>query len=127
MAIEVTKEFFLASFPELASSVTQAWEDRLAVMNSNASLLVSDDQWGDAAMYAKALLIAHRTSKANSTALQQGGGAITSMKEGDVSVTFAAPASSSGSTSGDDDLKMTTYGREFVELRAGTIISARFF
>lgn len=126
MAYEVTKEFFLACFPELSSYVTAAFETRLPTLNSNASLLVDADQWGDAAQYAKALLIAHKVSKENSTALQQGSGAITSMKEGDVSVTFAAP-SSSGSTSGEDDLKTTAYGREFTELRAATIISARFF
>jgi len=124
MAIEVDLEYFSNAFPELAPTEAEedAFEDRLEVLNTIAALFVDDDQWGDSAEYAKALVIAHKIAKEKDSHLLTGGGAVTSKKEGDVSVSYATPNSSNL-----NEFETTNYGRQFLELRSTAIMPLGFY
>lgn len=74
-------------------------------------LSVSREYFGDSFIYALSLYVAHKGSLASRGAGGEGG-AVASIREGDISVSY-----SSSSGSGDDSyLNSTSYGQEYLRL-----------
>jgi len=79
-----------------------------------ATLQVNRDWFGDTYELAAAYLTAHLITVNTNSSYTNGSGAITSKREGDLSVSYSAPTISG---KGDDDLIQTGYGRQFLRLR----------
>lgn len=81
-----------------------------------ADLRVSKNNFGSVRDQAVAYLAAHLLSLSNSNFRKSGsGGAVTSLREGDLSVSFGAVPGS------DDSLSSTWFGQEFERLRRETV------
>ena len=67
--------------------------------------------------YAAHLISQSGILQGGSSTIPAGGGTITSLKTGDESIGFSAPAAAAAAGGTDSDLMMTHYGRQFIFLR----------
>lgn len=85
--------------------------DRLDVLIEMASFRVSRGHFGKSYVYALSLMVAHKAAL-EARGSEGNGGAVTSVREGDIAVSYA----NNGSSSNDGDLASTSYGQEYLAL-----------
>lgn len=102
-------------FPEFA----QETEARIDVFLTDALNDISPTEWGSDADNAQMLLAAHQLCTIGNVdgnaAVEPG--VVKKEKVGDVSAEYAVTSSASASSSEEDSLKTTTYGREFLRIK----------
>lgn len=99
----VDKEYLVLHFKEFDTS--DILESRVKSLNDTAALFLSESVLGTRTRYARMLYIAHTLK----LSINDGAGAVTSRKVGDLAESYAAPMS-------DQGLKQTAYGRELHDL-----------
>jgi hypothetical protein len=119
----VTVDQFVVDFPQFASTDEDAIESALAT----AALMIDATAWGTLADRALGLLTAHMLALRAQATLSGGRstGNLTGVSiPSEVSYQFSNTATAA-SKSGDDGLKTTSYGQEFVQLRQFAIVPFR--
>lgn len=102
MAVTVDKEYLKAIAPEFCD-IDQR---RLTALNAAADCYVSEDVFGDCTMQAKAYVIAHLAKLGDNN----GTGALTSERVGDLARSYAGPGSNA------TDWEQTAYGKQYLRL-----------
>lgn len=113
----ITKFYFLTVFDEFKNVDT----DKIDAYLDIATLRVPSTIWNAATNYATALLTAHMLSTSGALPGQgagSAGGAVTDESVGDVSRSFATVGVAG---SGDEELRTTRYGIDFLRLRKENI------
>lgn len=117
---------------QIAPEFSDTDDSRINLLISEAENSIDSDVYDSKTNLATAYLVAHMLSVTTPFDPDGGGGGIggggsmvTSSKVGDLSETYSettggSSSSSSGLLSGDESLKMTTYGRELLRLRGET-------
>lgn len=123
MAITAAQVIALRA-PEFSS------DERLPDLITMAEGFVGEVIFGSKRDYAVAMLVCHWLTLSARASASSGGsapsGPVTSLKEGDLSASFAAAApGSAGGSSMDAFLAATPWGVEFANVRAGVILGAR--
>lgn len=108
MAITTTTDDVVAIAPEL-----EGQEPRITIFIEYAKLDVAESVWRPKANLAVALLTAHMLTVLNGNGI---GGETTKKKLGDMEIEFSASKS-------DDSLNMSSYGKEFLRLRKGLVLT----
>jgi hypothetical protein len=112
MAVDVDQ--FQIDFPQFADTDTDLIDSAIAT----ALLMAGDAEWGTLATRAQSLLTAHMLALQSQAAANQGRntGNLTGISiPNEVSMQFSQTASFGGK--GEEGLKATTYGQEFIQLR----------
>jgi hypothetical protein len=112
MAVDVDQ--FLIEFPQFADTDFDLLESAI----STAELMASEKAWGALASRAQSLLVAHMLALQTQATATDGRntGNLTGISiPNEVSMQFAQTAATGGQ--GEDGLKATTYGQEFLQLR----------
>lgn len=107
---------FAAVAPQYASTPVAT----LNTLYGLAEHTVNDDVWTDWAEHGKALLVAHMLAMAERGSAS---GPVESERVGDLSRTYAIATTTS---TDDDSLNETAYGREFLRVRRGLTVSPFF-
>jgi len=112
MAVDIDQ--FQIDFPQFADTDTELIESAI----STALLMAGDAEWGALATRAQSLLTAHMLALQSQAAANQGRntGNLTGISiPNEGSMQFSQTASFGGK--GEEGLKATTYGQEFLQLR----------
>ena len=112
MAVDVDQ--FQVDFPQFANTDTDLIDSAIAT----ATIMASDTAWGSLANRAQSLLTAHMLalqSQAQATDGRNTGNLTGISIPNEVSMQFSQTASFGGK--GEEGLKATTYGQEFLQLR----------
>lgn len=117
MPAHITPFYFTTLFDEF-SAVAPA---KIQTFLDIASLRVSQPKWGDKTAYATALLAAHMLATSGAQGGGSSGGPVTAEQVGDVSRSYGTVGQQG---SGDEDLRTTRYGIDFIALRKETIVPA---
>jgi|GEM_PF-6672508 len=107
---------FTIDFPQFTTVDEDAFDSALAI----ARLLASADAWGELADRAHSLLTAHMLALRAQAGLSGGRstGNLTGVRiPSEVDYSFSNTATSGAKSSGDEGLKSTTYGQEFLQLK----------
>lgn len=99
----VDKEYLTLHFSEFASD--EILESRVRSLNDTAELFLAESVLGTKTRYARMLFIAHMLK----LSINEGNGAVTSRKVGDLSESYAQPMS-------DEALQQTGYGKALFDL-----------
>jgi Protein of unknown function (DUF4054) len=104
MAVQaVDKEYLTLHFSEFNTDAFP--ESRINSLNETAALFLAESVLGIRTRYARMLYIAHTLK----VSVNDGAGAVTSRKVGDLAESYAAPMS-------DESMKLTAYGRKLYDL-----------
>jgi hypothetical protein len=116
--MHITLDYFRSLFDEFDKVPTPKIEIYITVATGR----VSRDAWGDTSyQYATALLAAHMIASAGGKGGAGGavGGAITAESVGELSRSYGTVGQAG---TGDDELRTTRYGQEFIAFRRENII-----
>jgi hypothetical protein len=120
MAVDVDQ--FQIDFPQFANTDTDLIDSAIAT----ALLMAGETEWGQLATRAQSLLAAHMLALQAQAAATEGRntGNLTGISiPSEVSMQFAQTASFGGK--GEEGLKTTSYGQEFLQLRMFKILPFR--
>jgi len=118
VAISTDYDFVIDVAPELSGES----ETRINRFIGLAKLSVSEDVWGAKADFATALLAAHYLTMATREGV---GGEVKRKRIGEAEIEYGLTGGGSTSTDAVHELNLTSYGKQFLQLRRTLVITPR--